>query len=301
VQKSQITPAVVRRLLAAQFPQWADLPITPVELDGWDNTTFRLGADLSVRLPSGDGYSAQVAKEHRWLPVLGPRLPVPIPRSIAIGAPSDAFPRPWSVRRWLPGEPATARKVADPDRLAHDVAGFLRALYRIETRDGPVAGLHSWFRGAPLTTWDEQTRAAIAALDGTIDGRAALRVWERALDDRFDGPRVWVHGDVAGSNLLLDEGRLCAVLDFGCCAVGDPACDLAIAWTFFDAATRRTFRAELDVDDATWARGQGWALWKALTELERYREHRDDGLASWIRMGWRQRPEGVVDDLLTEP
>jgi len=300
VQKSEITPAVVRRLLAEQFPRWADLPITPVELDGWDNTTFRLGDELSVRLPSGDGYSAQVAKEHQWLPVLAPRLPVPIPESVAIGAPSDAFPRPWSVRRWLPGEPATARNVGDLDRLARDVAAFLCALYRIDTRDGPVAGLHSWFRGAPLTTWDEQTRAAVAALDGTIDGRAALGAWERARDDPFDGPPVWVHGDIGGSNLLLDEGRLCAVLDFGCCAVGDPACDLAIAWTFFDAATRRTFRAQLDVDDATWARGRGWALWKALTELERYRARSDDGLASWLRMGWRHAPEHVVDDLLTD-
>jgi aminoglycoside phosphotransferase (APT) family kinase protein len=300
VQKSEITPALVRRLLVAQFPQWADLPITRVELDGWDNTTFRLGDDLSVRLPSGDGYSVQAAKEHQWLPVLAPQLPLAIPRAVALGTPSDVFSRPWSVRGWLHGEPATQERVPDLDHFARDLARFLRALYRIDARGGPGAGLHSWFRGAPLTTWDGQTRAAVAALDGTIDGRAALDTWEHALAERFNGPPLWVHGDIAGSNLLVADGELVAVLDFGCCAVGDPGCDLAIAWTFFDAVTRRAFRTTLDVDDATWARGRGWALWKALTELDRYREPPSDGLASWVRMGWRFPPERVIEEVLSE-
>jgi aminoglycoside phosphotransferase (APT) family kinase protein len=191
VDKSQITPAVVRRLLAAQFPQWADLPITRVELDGWDNTTLRLGDEMSVRLPSGDAYTAQVDKEHRWLPVLAAQLPLPIPQPLAKGAPTNEFPRPWSIYRWLAGEPATTERIADLDRFASDLARFLAALYRIESVAGPPAGPHSHFRGEPLTMWDAMTRAAIVALGEQIDADAVTAVWDIALEAEFGGPSVW--------------------------------------------------------------------------------------------------------------
>jgi aminoglycoside phosphotransferase (APT) family kinase protein len=300
VDKSEITPALVKRLLAAQFPQWADLPLTRVELDGWDNTTFRLGKDMSVRLPSGDAYTAQVDKEHRWLPVLALQLPLPIPQPLAKGAPSQEFPRPWSIYRWLEGEHATTDRIADLDRFATDLAMFLDALYGAESDAGPAAGPHSHFRGGPLTTWDAQTRALIAALDGQIDGETATAAWDRALEARFAGRTVWVHGDVAATNLLVADGELCAVIDFGCSAVGDPACDVTIAWTLFSGESRRAFRDALGIDDATWERGRGWALWKALIEVRQAVSVGGDTTPpGWVRMGWRQNAREIIEDLLT--
>jgi aminoglycoside phosphotransferase (APT) family kinase protein len=300
VHKSEITPAVVERLLAAQFPQWADLPVRRVERDGWDNTTFRLGDEMSVRLPSGDAYTAQVDKEHKWLPALAGQLPVPIPQPLAKGAPTSEFPRPWSIYRWLEGEYATIERIGDLDQFARDLAAFLVALYQVDVVDGPAAGAQSHFRGGPLTTWDAQTRAAISALDGQIDGAAATAAWETALHSEFDGRAVWVHGDVAATNLLVADGALCAVIDFGCSAVGDPACDVVIAWTLFSGSSRRAFRAALGVDDATWERGRGWALWKALIEVHLgAAADAVTGQPGWQRAGWRADAIAIIDDLLS--
>jgi aminoglycoside phosphotransferase (APT) family kinase protein len=301
VDKSEITPAVVKRLLAEQFPEWADLPVTHVELDGWDNTTFRLGDEMSVRLPSGDGYIAQVDKEHRWLPYLAPQLPLPIPQPLAKGEASEAFPRPWSIYRWLEGEPATVDRIADLERFATDLAGFLDALYRIDPVAELAAGPHSHLRGGPVAALDAQTRAAIAAAGGQIDGAAAVAAGERALETTFDGDRVWVHGDVVAMNLLVAGGELAAVIDFGCCAVGDPACDMTVAWTLFSGESRRVFRDALSVDDATWERGRGWALWKALIEIHHGGIY--DAITAqpgWVRMGWRTDAVELVEDLLSE-
>jgi aminoglycoside phosphotransferase (APT) family kinase protein len=301
VDKSQITRAVVKRLLAEQFPQWADLPVTRVDVDGWDNSTFRLGDEMSVRLPSGDAYTAQVDREHRWLPVLAPHLPFAIPQPLAKGAPSDAFPRPWSIYRWLEGETAAIDRIADLRRFATDVARFLDALQHIDTTDGPPGGPDSHYRGAEIGTWDAQTRRSIALLEGEIDARRALTAWERALEASFDGRAVWVHGDIVATNLLVTGGELSAVIDFGCCAVGDPACDVTIAWTLFHGASRRAFRDALDIDDATWERGRGWALWKALFEVHHARAHDADALQpGWVRMGWRTNAEAIILDLLAE-
>ena len=128
MDRDPITADVAARLIAGQFPQWADLPVVPVNLNGWDNTTFRVGSELPVRLPTADRYTAQIAKEHRWLPILAPRLPLPIPVPVALGRPSEEFPRPWSVYRWIAGEPASADQVADPAKFASSLAGFLAAL-----------------------------------------------------------------------------------------------------------------------------------------------------------------------------
>lgn len=301
MEKAAITPALVSRLVAAQFPQWAQLPVTPVDLDGWDNTTFRLGEDLSVRLPSADGYVAQIDKEHRWLPILAPHLPFPIPEPLAKGAPGSGFPRPWSVYRWLAGEHATVERIADLNGFAADLADCLAALYRIDTAGGPAAGAHSFFRGGPLTTYDREAREAISALTGEIDTDAATAVWEAALAATWPGPSVWVHGDVTASNLLVADGRLSAVIDFGCSAVGDPACDVTIAWTFFSGDSREAFRTRLPVDRGTWARGRGWALWKSaktlVKELEGTGEATD---RAETRMGWRLSARQVIDEVLAD-
>lgn len=262
-----IDVALVRRLIAAQFPQWADLPIRPVEFDGWDNRTFRLGEAMSVRLPSAEGYVPQVEKEHRWLPRLAPHLPLPIPVPLAVGAPASGYPWPWSIYRWLEGEIATVGRIDGPCQFATTLAHFLAVLQETDPTDGPPPGPHSFFRGAPVAVYDAETRNAIAALSGNIDTDAATVVWETAIQATWHGSPVWFHGDIAAGNLLVRDGRLSAVIDFGCSDVGDPACDLTIAWTFLSGESREAFRAALPLDDATWARGRGWALWKALITL----------------------------------
>jgi aminoglycoside phosphotransferase (APT) family kinase protein len=266
-----IDTALVRRLLRAQFPQWADLPLTEATPQGWDNRTFRLGETLSVRLPSAAGYVAQVAKEQRWLPVLAPQLPLPIPVPLAQGAPSDYFPWPWSIYRWQPGATARIERIADLEAFATTLAYFLRTLQQIDPTGGPLAGPHNFYRGGSLATYDAETRRTLATLSDTIDAKAALAVWEAGLATPWHRPPVWVHGDVAVGNLLVHQGQLSAVIDFGCCGVGDPACDLVIAWTFFASKSRATFRAHLPLDNATWRRGRCWALWKALITLAEYR------------------------------
>ncbi|MGH2450425.1 MAG: aminoglycoside phosphotransferase family protein [Candidatus Limnocylindria bacterium] len=300
VDKTAITPALVSRLVAAQFPQWAHLPVAPVELDGWDNTTFRLGEDLSVRLPSADPYVAQVDKEHRWLPILAPHLPLPIPEPLARGAPACGFPRPWSVYRWLPGEPATVERVADLDEFATDLTGFLAALYKIDPAGGPAPGKHNFFRGGPLTTYDSEAREAISALSGEVDTDAATEVWEAALAATWHGPSVWIHGDVTASNLLVVDGRLSAVIDFGCSGVGDPACDVTIAWTFLFGNSREAFQDRLPLDQGTWARGRGWALWKAMKTLVQTLEAGAETNLAERPYGWRLSARGIIEEVVAD-
>jgi aminoglycoside phosphotransferase (APT) family kinase protein len=260
----KIDGGLARRLVDGQFPEWADFPIEPVTPSGWDNRTFRLGERLLVRLPSAARYADQVEKEQLWLPRLAPLLPLPIPEPVAIGSPAEDYPWPWSVYEWLEGEPANPSRMADPVRFAADLAEFLEALQAIDAREGPPPGPHNFYRGGPVAIYDDETRRAISALAGRIDTAEVTDVWEAALAARWSGPPVWIHGDFAAGNLLVRDGALSAVIDFGCCAVGDPACDLAIAWTLLDGEAREAFRARLALDAGVWARGRGWTLWKAL-------------------------------------
>ncbi|MFL6141436.1 MAG: aminoglycoside phosphotransferase family protein [Labedaea sp.] len=265
--RAGIDAGLVRRLIRAQFPQWSELPVTPVELDGWDNRTYRLGAELTVRLPTAEHYTPAIEKEHRWLPVLAPALPLPVPVPVAKGVPGAGYPFPWSVRRWLDGEPASRARIADRSAFARSVGGFLLALQRIDPTGGPVAGTHSFYRGASLSHYDDETRRSLRALDGQLDTESAARVWTTALDADWSGPPVWFHGDVASGNLLVRDGKLAAVIDFGTSGVGDPACDLVIAWTMFGGDSRAALRGAVGHEPATWARARGWALWKALITL----------------------------------
>ena len=284
---------LVRRLVHAQFPQWRDLAVSPVEFGGWDNRTFHLGDEMMVRLPSAAHYSLQVEKEQRWLPKLAPLLPLPIPTPLAMGEPAAGYPWHWSVYRWIEGETAKTARIADLGAFAAALADFLVALRGVDATDGPAPGQHNFYRGGSLTVYDGETRQAIAALEGKIDTQAATTVWEAALDATWHGSPVWFHGDVASGNLLVEDGSLSAVIDFGTSGVGDPSCDLAIAWTFFEGESREAFRTRIAVDDATWARGRGWALWKALitvaghdanqAEVERQRHVIDEVLADHRR------------------
>ena len=264
-------------LISTQFPQWAKLLIEPVRSAGTDNAIFRLGDDMAVRLPRTQGAVAQVDKEQQWLPRLAPFLPLAIPVPIAKGRPADKYPWDWSVYRWLPGRNATVESIANPVRAATDLGRFVAALQRIDPTGGPAPGPHNFFRGVPLVKRNDATRAAIASLNSTLDGDAALAAWDQALEAPvWPGAPVWIHGDLQPGNLLVVEGQLSAVIDFGGLGVGDPACDLIVAWSFLSAETRDIFRAILKVDDATWTRGRGWALSFGLIALPYYQSSNPD-------------------------
>ncbi|MCX4771880.1 aminoglycoside phosphotransferase family protein [Streptomyces sp. NBC_01285] len=265
--RAGIDAALVTRLIDAQFPRWSGLPVTPVAVDGWDNRTYRLGDAMTVRLPTAAGYVPAVTKEHHWLPRLAPSLPVAVPPVLALGAPGEGYPYPWSVRRWLRGETAGPDRIDGLPRFARSVADFLLALQRCDASGGPLAGEHSWYRGASPAHYDEETRRCLTALEGRVDTDRARTVWEAALAAPWRGEPVWFHGDIASGNLLVADGELSAVIDFGTSGVGDPACDLVIAWGMFSGESREAFRRAAGQDAGTWARARGWALWKALLNL----------------------------------
>ncbi|TDD28437.1 aminoglycoside phosphotransferase family protein [Kribbella turkmenica] len=265
--RAGIDADLVRRLLADQFSQWADLPVAPVKIDGWDNRTYRLGAELTARLPTAESYTAAVHKEHQWLPVLAPALPVQIPEAVAKGEPGQGYPYHWAIRRWIDGETASPDTVTDLSGFARSIAKFVVALQACDATGGPGAGAHSFYRGAPPEYYHEETVGALDVIEGRIDTDLAREVWETALASSWDRPAVWFHGDIASGNLLVRDGRLSAVIDFGTSGVGDPACDLVIAYTFFSGDSRDTFRSAVAQDADTWARARGWALWKALITL----------------------------------
>lgn len=283
-QRLTIDVETVGQLVAGQFPQWAHLPIAPVRTPGWDNFTFHLGDDLLVRLPSAAEYEPAVEKEHRWLPELAKQIAVPIPAPLARGLPGAGYPFHWSVYGWLPGEVATPCAITDPLGFAEDVSEFLEALWRIDAVGGPQPGLHNWYRGATLRTYDATARGALADLEQHIDVALAAAAWDDALEAQWDGVDVWFHGDLAAGNLLLERSRLAAVIDFGTCGVGDPSCDLAVAWTLLDLPGRQLLRTRLGIDASTWARGRGWALWKTLRNLADALEDRDERSAAEARL-----------------
>jgi aminoglycoside phosphotransferase (APT) family kinase protein len=248
---------LVRRLLRSQFPQWSDLAVRPVESGGWDNAIYRLGPDLAVRLPRRRIGADQTEKEHQWLPVLGPQLPLAVPVPVGKGVPGEGYPWHWTVCPWLSGEVAALAPVADMTGVALSLARFVRALHAIDPAGGPV----SEFRGGPLAARDRATRASALMLPASLDVRALLEVWETAVESpAWAGPPVWQHGDLHPANLLVSNGELAGVIDFGLLCVGDPACDLMVAWTYLSADARQVFRDALAVAGPTWARGRGWAL-----------------------------------------
>ncbi|MEV7417206.1 aminoglycoside phosphotransferase family protein [Streptomyces sp. NPDC089919] len=249
-----IDTALVRRLVDEQFPQWAGLPLERFEPAGSDHVVHRLGGELSVRLPRHRHAVGQAAKELRWLPRLGPLLPLAVPVPVAVGEPGCGYPWPWAVSRWLEGDVATVAGLGDSAPAARALAGFLTAL-----RSCPADG-----GGAlrePLEERDAATRAAIAALAGEFDAGAMTALWDAALAAPYREPApVWCHGDLHTGNLLTAGGELSAVIDFGELGLGDPACDLTIAFTLMSARCRTVFRTALGADEDTWTRGRGWAL-----------------------------------------
>lgn len=266
-----IDAALARRLVDTQFPQWAELPLKLIDPAGSDHVIYRLGDELSVRLPRHAGAVGQAEKESEWLPRLAPHLPLAIPVPVGVGGPDFGYPWPWSVSRWLDGEVATVKALAGSSQAAVQLAEFLTALQQFTPEDFPAGDAHGNLTAGSLADRDRATRAAIAEVDGVFDRAAMTKLWDAALSaPAWDRPPVWFHGDFHTGNLLSVDGRLSAVIDFGELGIGDPARDLTIAFTLMSAGSRVAFRDTLGVDDATWARGRGWALTTALTAYTYY-------------------------------
>ncbi|MQC48349.1 MAG: aminoglycoside phosphotransferase family protein [Chloroflexi bacterium] len=271
-----IDDRLVTRLIAEQFPAWAHLPLRRFDSACTVNAIYRLGEDLQVRLPLRPDTDATFDKEARWLPWLAPqlaqRLPLAIPEQIAVGLPTEEYPSRWAIYRWLPGEPA-ATETLDARHAAADLATFILALKSLDPAGGPEVGLGTYRRGGPLALRDESARRAIEALRDDIDTDAATAAWDAALAvPEWQGPPTWFHGDLMPGNLLMRGGRLTAVIDFGACGVGDPACDLIPAWLVLPPDVRTHFRALVGADAASWERGKGCALSIGLVGLPYYRE-----------------------------
>lgn len=258
-----ITVDLAKKLIFEQFPQWSHLEIKPVKNSGHDNRTFHLGDDLTIRLPSGKEYEPQIQKEAKWLPVLAQHLSLPITAPVAKGKPTPEYPLAWSINRWLVGETVTHTNV-DLQKFAIELARFLKELEAINAENGPQAGAHNFYRGGDLAVYIEEFEQALTQLPAGPQRNHYQDIWTTALATKWEKKPVWVHGDIAVGNLLVNDGHLSGVIDFGILGTGDPACDLVMAWTFFDSKSRKAFKEEMGLDDTTWQRGKAWALWKAL-------------------------------------
>lgn len=268
VDEIDVDETLIHRLLAAQFPEWGHLPLESIRSAGTDNALYRLGADMVVRLPRIKSAVQSVEKEHEWLPQLAPHLPTAVPVPLAKGTPANGYPWQWGVYSWLEGETATSDIITDVDSLTGDIVQFVDALHRIDIPGGPLS-----HRGAELRVQDAEARSALAELEGIIDIDAASSAWDEALTTpAWSGAPLWIHGDLLPGNVLLRGGRLNGVIDWAALGVGDPACDMIIAWALLPPVARHSFRDALDVDDATWARGRGWALSIGLIALPYYKE-----------------------------
>ncbi|MBB4571126.1 aminoglycoside phosphotransferase family protein [Rhizobium leucaenae] len=289
-ERVAVDSATVAALIAEQFPRFSHLPVKPVLRSGWDNHTLHLGDFYKVRLPASSVYLSQTEKETTWLPRLAPHLPFAIPVPVAVGKPAHGYPFPWSIWQWIDGEPASPEVIGDLGQFAEDVAHFLKALAQCDTEGAPPASAANFFRAGNLAVYDAQTRSCLAKLSGVVDTDRLGHIWKAALRSRWTRPAVWVHGDIASGNLLVRDGRLHAVIDFGSSAVGDPACDLVINWTMFDVPARRRFRTHYPADADTWARARGWCIWKAMLVLSENLEDLDIA----------RREKAVLDAVLSD-
>jgi aminoglycoside phosphotransferase (APT) family kinase protein len=263
----KVDAELVRSLLSAQMPELSHLPLVAVEPWGTDNAIWRLGADLVIRLPRIHWAAAQVEFEAHWMPRLAPSLSVTIPEPVAMGEPSRDYPYQWAVHRWIPGEGAVLERMADPVAFALELAEVIRQLQGVSTDSAPPATN----RARPLAEYDKATRSMIDGARDLIGAPAALEVWEEALAaPPYQGPPVWVQGDLEG-NCLIQDGQLSGIVDWGSACAGDPCVDVQVVWSpLFNEDSRKAFLGALEVDDATLARSRGAAIHQACGALPYY-------------------------------
>ncbi len=260
-----IDELLAKKLISEQFPRWENLPIRAVEKSGWDNRTFHLGNEMTIRLPSTEEYAPQILKEFQCLPKLAQHITTcKITSPLALGIPGAFYPWNWTVNRWIEGESASVEKISDLNQFAEDLAHFLTELQSIDSTGGPSAGPHNFYRGGNLSAYDAEICEALLKIKNKKEQRIAEQLWADALSSLWETTPVWVHGDLAVGNILIHKGQLTAVIDFGQLAIGDPACDLAIAWNLFSGKSRDKFRETLPLDRNTWVRALGWTFWKTL-------------------------------------
>jgi aminoglycoside phosphotransferase (APT) family kinase protein len=286
-----INHEVVRHLLDTQFPAWRDEPLLLLDAFGTDHVIFRLGDDKTVRLPRIEGATNALRKEQQWLAYLAPHLPLEIPKVIAIGEPNDAYPYPWAIHSWLEGDNISISRLHNPQQAVADLAQFVIALRSIPT-DIAKHDIPQSSRNVALAKRDEATRYMIAQLKETHDTIQMTHIWDKCLQaEAWDGRRVWIHTDLQAGNLLMRDGALSAVIDWGMLGMGDPAVDLQVAWNLLTPDLRRIFRDEVQADDATWQRGRGWALSVAVIALPYYVERNP-----WLANIARHTLEQVLHD-----
>jgi len=282
---------LARRLLAEQLPAYADLSLRRVPSGGTDNVVFRLGPDLAVRMPMHPGGADGLRKELRWLPVIAPHLSLDVPEIVATGEPSDGYPFPWAVVRWLPGEDGVTGRIDSLHEAALALGRFVRELQAVA--NAPRPGSEGFVRGGPLVERDPAFRAALARCDGLLDVDRVRAIWEDALAaPDWDNPPVWLHADLLPSNLLLRNGRVAGVLDFGAMATGDPAYDVTPAWHVLDRESRSVFRNIVEADDATWRRARGLVISGAVIAFPYYR-HTNPSMIAIARRG--------IEEVLADP
>ena len=260
---------IARKLIAEQFPEYSNLPLTDVEQQGHDNRTYKLGPDMLIRMPTAACYALKVPKEQELLPEFANFLSIKIPAPIKTGKPSSDYPYPFSIYQWLPGKSINLLTLTDQEKeqLAFDLAKFLKELQAITDVKGLEPGQHNWWRGEHISVYDNDTRKQITSLASFINTKKALALLDKANATKWAKKPVWIHGDFAVGNILINDGRLSAVIDFGGVAIGDPACDLVIAYTYLSGKARDIFISEINMDQDTWLRTRAWALWKATFEL----------------------------------
>ncbi|WP_162902401.1 aminoglycoside phosphotransferase family protein, partial [Facilibium subflavum] len=238
-----ITVELAKKLIATQFPEYTGLTVTEVEQQGHDNRTYRLGDDMLIRMPTAKSYALKVPKEQELLPQLAKYVSIPIPAPIKMGKPSDDYPYLFSIYKWLEGRSANLTQLDDKalENIAFQLATFLKELQAIKDVKGPKPGQHNFWRGCHISVYDKGAREQIANLANVIDSKAAIALWEKACATSWQEKPVWIHGDFAAGNILIKDNQLSGVIDFGGMAVGDPACDLVIAWTYLTDKAREIF------------------------------------------------------------
>lgn len=264
-----ITLELAKKLIVTQFPEYAELNVSEVEQQGLDNKTYRVGDDMLIRMPTAESYALKVPIEQELLPTLAKHLSIAIPAPIKMGKPSDDYPYAFSIYKWLDGSSANHVTLDEQslENLAFDLATFLKELQAITDVEGPSPGQHNWYRGDHISVYDSGAREQIAKLADIIDSNSAIDLWDRACGTKWNKEPIWIHGDFAFGNILIKYNKLSGVIDFGGTAMGDPACDLVIAWTYLSGKARDVFITEMGLDEDIWLRARAWALWKATFEL----------------------------------